>query len=80
MQWLPNSPNMNPIEHLWAHLKCELHTKTLRGSPDAIRRVLRARLMEGWWDIREEVLDQLIDSMPHRVEALLVAEGWYTGY
>src|SRR5579859_6335415 len=25
MQWPPNSPDMNLIEHLWAYLKAELH-------------------------------------------------------
>src|SRR5579859_4735126 len=81
----PIHQTLNPIEHLWACLKLELHrrypdTKTLRGSPDAIKCVLRVQLMEVWWDIGEEVLDRLIDSMSRRVEALLAAEGWYTDY
>ena len=25
MDWPPNSPDMKPIENLWAHLKLELH-------------------------------------------------------
>jgi transposase len=85
MEWPPNSPDMNPIENLWAHLKRELHhqfpdTKTLRGPPHIIRRVLRDRLMEVWWEIEEKVLDRLIDSMPHRVQALIDADGWYTDF
>ena len=85
MVWPPNSPDMNPIEHLWAHLKFELHrrypdTKYLRGSPDTIRRMLRHRLLEVWWSIGEDLLNRLIESMPHRAEALLKAEGWYTEY
>ena len=85
MTWPPNSPDMNPIEHVWAHLKLELHrrypnTKYLRGSPDAIRRILRERLMEIWWQIGEGVLRDLIDSMPRRVRALLAAGGWYTEF
>ena len=85
MEWPPNSPDMNPMENLWAHLKTELHrrypdTKTLHGSPDAIRRTLTARLTEVWWDIGEEVQSHLIESMPHRVQVLRDAKGWYTEY
>ena len=85
MEWPPNSPDMNPIEHLWEHIKTELHrrypdTKDLQGSPDVIRATLRARLAEIWWDIGEEVLDRLIKSMPNRVKALIDADGWYTEY
>src|SRR5579859_1999550 len=85
MQWPPTSPDLNPIEHLWAHLKLELRrrypdTKSLRGSPDAIKRTLRVRLMEVWWDIEDGVPEQLIDSMPHLVQAVLDAKGWYTEY
>ena len=61
MEWLVNSSDMNPIEELWAYLKTELHrrypdTQTLQGSPAIIRRILRERLMEVWWNISEGVL------------------------
>ena len=76
---------MNPIEELWAHLKTELHrrypdTSMLQGSPDTIRQKLIERLFTVWWDIEEEVLNRLSDSMPHRVHALIAARGWYTKY
>ena len=81
----PNSPDMNPIENLWAHLKTELHrrypdTKYIRGSPATVRGVLKARLLDVWWTIGEEVLNSLIDSMPCRVKALIAAKGWYTRF
>ena len=84
MEWPPNSPDMNP-KHIWDHVKRELHkrypdTKHLKGSPAAIKAVLKERLTAVWWDIGEEVLNRLIDSMPHRVQELLEAQGWYTGY
>ena len=36
--------------------------------------------MEVWWQIDEGVLRDWIDSMPHRVRALIKAGGWYTEY
>ncbi len=85
MVWPAYSPDMNPIEELWAHLKVELHrrdpdTKSLQGTPAAIKQKLQERLSEIWWDIGEDVLDCLIDSMPRRVKALIAARGWYTKY
>ena len=85
MVWPPNSPDMNLIEHLWKHLKQELHrqypdTFNLRGSPNVVKAKLRERLMEIWWKIGENVLTNLVDSMPRRVKALIDARGWYTKY
>jgi len=83
--WPPYSPDMNLIENLWAHLKLKLHqrypdTATLRGSPQYIRQCITERVHEVWWSIGAEVLEGLIDSMPHRVQALIESRGWYTKY
>jgi len=83
--WPPYSPDMNLIENLWAHLKLELHrrypdTATLCGSPQYIRERITERVNEVWWSIGEQVLEDLIDSMPDRVQALIKARGWYTKY
>ena len=85
MNWPPNSPDMNPIENLWSHLEHHLHrrfpdTKYLHGGGPAVKHVLIERLHTVWWEIGEEVLNRLIDSMPHRVQALLAAGGWYTDH
>jgi transposase len=49
--WPLNSPDMNPMEHLWAHIKLELHhkypdTARLIGHPDTVRTTLQQRLMD----------------------------------
>ena len=85
MEWPSNSPDINPIEHLWAYLKFELHrlyknTATLKGSPATIRAAMRLQLHDLWWKILEEVLNHRVNNMPHRVQALLEAKGWYTRY
>jgi transposase len=51
MKWPVNSSDLNPIEHLWAHLKLELHrkypnTSKLTGPPETVRRELTKHLME----------------------------------
>ena len=85
IDWPPNSPDMNPIEHLWAHVKRELYrrfpdTASLQGSPETIKATLYQRLQEVWWDIGSETLIRLVESMPRRVAALERAGGWYTEF
>jgi len=85
MDWPPNSPDMNIIEQLWAHLKHELYrrfpdTGRLTGSIEYIRATIRQRLHTIWWDIGMNVLMELVESMPRRVKALAHAEGWYTDF
>jgi len=85
MEFPPNSPDLNPIEHLWFKLKAELYrrypdTMDLKGSGKLVRKELHNRLNKIWWDIGEDVLNKLIDDMPKGVEAVLKAKGWYTEY
>jgi len=85
MEWPPNSPDMNPIEHIWEHVKRELHrqypdTFSLSGSSEFIKTTLRQRLYKVWWDIGPDVLKTLLESMPKRAKALLKAAGWYTKF
>ena len=85
MDFPPNSPDMNPIEHLWAVLKRELfrhfpETSDLPGGPDAVKGALAERLAIVWADIGTDTMNALIDSMPTRVQALIDAKGWYTKY
>ena len=85
MEWPANSPDLNPIEHVWSHIKRELHhqypdTCHLKGSPDVIRGILKERIHKIWWDIGPALLKSLIGSMPHRVRAVVDARGNVTGY
>ncbi len=52
----------------------------LKGSGKAVRKELQDWLNKIWWDIGEDVLNKLIDSMLMRIEAVLKAKGWYTEY
>ena len=85
MDWPPYSPDLNPIENLWALLKKEAYKvypdiNSLEGKGDEAESKLFSILQEAWGNIREEVIDGLIASMPRRMAALIAAEGWHTKY
>lgn len=85
MEWPLNSPDVNPIEYVWEHLKRQLHrqypdTFSLKGSPEFTKLTLRQRLHKIWWEIEADIRNSLVKSMPERVKALLKAGGWYTEF
>lgn len=47
---------------------------------DALGKLIEEAAKEAWHAIDERVLRNLCDTMPHRVQAILLADGWYTKY
>ena len=81
--WPPYSPDLNPIENLWAILKAkvfERHPYLGPGKGAADLEQLIDAIKESWDVIEDEVLEELINSMPRRIAAIIDAEGWYTKY
>jgi transposase len=75
--WPAQSPDLNPIEHLWNHLKRQLGK--YEEPPNGILE-LWERVQKEWDEIPAEVCQNLIESMPRRIAALLKAKGGYTKY
>ena len=75
LEWVVRSPVMNPIEHLWDHLKRELQKKTFRNKNE-----LRERIEDIWKNSSPEVTHELVDSMPRRLEVVIAAHGGPTKY
>ena len=77
MVWPAQSPDLNPIEHLWEHLK-----RVLRRNPVPAKGAheLWERVVEEWNNIPPETCQNLIESMPRRVEAVIKAKGGHTKY
>jgi DDE superfamily endonuclease/Transposase len=77
LDWPPQSPDLNPIEHLWQHIKSQLanYETPAKGVWEIWERVA-----EVWNNIEPEVCQNLIESMPRRVEAVIKAKGGHTKY
>jgi hypothetical protein len=77
LSWPAQSPDLNPIEHLWNHLKRKLGGYEIE--PKGILE-LWERVQVEWDKIEPEVCQNLIESMPRRVAAVLKAKGGHTKY
>jgi len=77
MKWPAQSPDLNPIEHLWWYLKKALDKYEI---PPSSLHQLWERCEVEWEKIPKEVCQNLIESMPRRVAAVLRAKGGHTKY
>ena len=84
MNWPPYSPDLNPIENLWALLKEQIYKRhpelLIAINTEETLEELIIAAVEVWNDLGDQLLARLCDTMPHRVEAVLKAAGWYTKY
>ena len=71
------SPDMNPIEHLWYLLKSRINRR--KNIPKNLDE-LKEAILEEWEEIDIETINLLIDSMPNHIQALLKAKGGSTKY
>src|SRR3954463_3093816 len=67
LDWPAQSPDLNPIEHLWHILK--------KGIQELLERV-----QEEWGKIPKEECVNLINSMPRRIKAVLKAKRGHIKY
>ena len=77
MEWPAQSPDLNPIEHLWNILKCKLNKYE---EPPKGLCELWDRVAEEWNKITPEECQNLIESLPRRLEAVYKAKGGHTKY
>jgi hypothetical protein len=77
LPWLAQLSDLNPIEHLCNHLKTRL--EEYEESPREMGE-LWERVDKKWNEIEPEVCQNLIESIPRRVEAVIQAKGGYTKY
>ncbi|KAJ4428261.1 hypothetical protein ANN_24278 [Periplaneta americana] len=77
LDWPAQSPDLNPIEHLWVELDRRLRSREMR--PISIVQ-LSAMLQEEWRRIPVDILHKLVESMPDRVAAVIATRGGTTRF
>ena len=77
MDWPSRSPDLNPIENLWGILSRRVYANNRQfGSIDDLKQVISSE----WHKIEPEIMQKLVESMPHRVFALIQAKGAAISY
>ena len=77
LDWPAQSPDLNPIEHLWRYLKCQL--VKYESDPVSMQELWQ-RVDAEWNNIPQEFCMNLIESMPRRIAAVIKAKGGNTKY
>ncbi|DAZ95921.1 TPA: hypothetical protein N0F65_012398 [Lagenidium giganteum] len=77
MDWPSKSPDLNPIENVWGKLSRDVYAG---GRQFRTVDELRAQIKESWSRITQEYLNDLIESMPRRLVAVVEATGGSTDY
>jgi len=85
VKWPPYSPDMNPIETVWAQVKslCERlypHLSDSTYQDWALRIEIQDAIEHCWELLDSEYFENLARSMPARIKAVIDAEGWYTRF
>lgn len=75
LDWPPQSPDLNPIEHLWEHIERKVREESFSGIPG-----LKSRIEKVWNEISPDVTRNLVSSMTRRLEAIIKANGGPTKY
>jgi transposase len=84
IRWPPYSPDLNPIEHLWWHLKKLVFTRYPQynniSKAEEEWDGFCSALKTCWRAIPGSLIHALIMSMPRRIKACIEARGWQTKY
>lgn len=77
LQLPPQSPHLDPMEHLWD--VAERESRTMEAKPTDPQQ-LKDAIVSAWGKISEECFRRVVESMPQRIQAVLKAKGGPTRY
>lgn len=73
--WPPNSPDLNPIENLWAWMKNRVYARQYSNLDE-----LKAAVLKAWDAVPHGMLVKLMASFSKRKQVCAARGGDYTGY
>ncbi|GBC48705.2 transposable element tc3 transposase, putative [Rhizophagus irregularis DAOM 181602=DAOM 197198] len=77
IDWPANFPDLNPIENIWKQLKDNIQScKVFPRTVDE----LKVALSEEWENLDCSIFEEVVASMPQRINAVLEARGGPTHY
>lgn len=73
--WPPNSPDLNPIENVWAYVQARVDQRGCKTFDD-----FKAAVKEELMSVPKQMLANLVNSMKSRLELVIKRGGDRTGY
>ena len=75
LDWPAQSPDLNPIENLWNHLKQLIRKENITNIKD-----LPSAIERCWKSISKEYCQSLVKSMTHRIDETIKNRGLWANY
>ena len=77
VDWVPSSPDLNPIEAVWRKIQGRLNKRADRATT---AEGVCLQIKEEWAALTTEEILELVDSMPDRVKSVIAANGGHNQY
>ena len=75
LEWPPQSPDLNVIEHLWDDMECRCRDELPRNKDE-----LKDMLCRVWDNTEQSVCSKLVEIIPRWLQAVIDAKGGPTSY